>query len=188
MAVVPVLNENAAGAPELLPGCEVLDKSRRLSYISGCGSWMALLHWCLPTRNGCTPASRCRHGGFVRLIRSVYVARVFALLIGLGVSAAAIPAESAQKRSTRAKSSATRTIRKPAYSATASKARRARLARARAAARAREQARLRALQEAMTPRYRTDAATGALVPDVRAAAAIVFNPETGQVLWAENAQ
>jgi D-alanyl-D-alanine endopeptidase (penicillin-binding protein 7) len=124
----------------------------------------------------------------VRLIRSVYVARVFALLIGLGVSAVAIPVESAQKRSTRTKSSATRTIRKPAYSATASKARRARLARARAAARAREQARLRALQEAMTPRYKTDAATGALVPDVRAAAAIVFNPETGQVLWAENAQ
>jgi D-alanyl-D-alanine endopeptidase (penicillin-binding protein 7) len=39
----------------------------------------------------------------------------------------------------------------------------------------------------MTPRFKTDA-TGALVPDVRAAAAIVFNPETGQVLWEENAQ
>ena len=47
---------------------------------------------------------------------------------------------------------------------------------------------MRALQEAMTPRYKTDAATGAIVPDVRAAAAIVFNPETGQVLWEENAQ
>src|SRR5918995_1843438 len=44
-----------------------------------------------------------------------------------------------------------------------------------------------ALREAMTPRYKTDA-TGAVVPDVRAAAAIVFNPETGQVLWEENAQ
>lgn len=39
----------------------------------------------------------------------------------------------------------------------------------------------------MTPRYKTDA-TGAQVPDVRAAAAIVFNPENGQVLWEENAQ
>ena len=39
----------------------------------------------------------------------------------------------------------------------------------------------------MTPRYKTDA-TGAVVPDIRAAAAIVFNPETGQVLWEENAQ
>ncbi len=46
---------------------------------------------------------------------------------------------------------------------------------------------MRALREAATPRFKTDA-TGALVPDIRAAAAIVFNPETGQVLFAENAQ
>ena len=39
----------------------------------------------------------------------------------------------------------------------------------------------------MTPRYKTDA-SGAIVPDIRAAAAIIFNPETGQVLWEENAQ
>ncbi len=39
----------------------------------------------------------------------------------------------------------------------------------------------------MTPRFKADA-TGAMVPDVRAAAAIIFNPETGQVLWEENAQ
>ena len=39
----------------------------------------------------------------------------------------------------------------------------------------------------MTPRYKTDA-TGAVVPDIRAAAAIIFDPETGQVLWEENAQ
>ena len=120
----------------------------------------------------------------MRLIRSVYVARIAALLLGLGVSLSAIPGEAAQKRTSRSSSA---TVRKPVYSATASKARRARLARARAAARAREQARYRALREAMTPRYKTDA-TGAIVPDIRAAAAIVFNPETGQVLWEENAQ
>src|SRR3989337_54048 len=39
----------------------------------------------------------------------------------------------------------------------------------------------------MRPRCKTDA-NGALVPDIRAAAAIIFNPETGQVLWEENAQ
>jgi D-alanyl-D-alanine endopeptidase (penicillin-binding protein 7) len=39
----------------------------------------------------------------------------------------------------------------------------------------------------MTPRYKTDA-NGDLVPDVRAAAAIIFNPANGQVLWQENAQ
>jgi D-alanyl-D-alanine endopeptidase (penicillin-binding protein 7) len=39
----------------------------------------------------------------------------------------------------------------------------------------------------MTPRYKTDA-SGAQVPDIRAAAAIIFNPDTGEVLWEENAQ
>jgi D-alanyl-D-alanine endopeptidase (penicillin-binding protein 7) len=39
----------------------------------------------------------------------------------------------------------------------------------------------------MTPRYKTDA-SGELVPDIRAAAAIIFNPANGQVLWEENAQ
>ncbi len=46
---------------------------------------------------------------------------------------------------------------------------------------------MRSLQEAMTPRYKTDA-NGELVPDIRAAAAIIFNPANGQVLWEENAQ
>jgi D-alanyl-D-alanine endopeptidase (penicillin-binding protein 7) len=92
----------------------------------------------------------------------------------------------AKKTTTSAKKTPSK-ARKPAYSASASKARKARLARARAAARAREAARVRALKEAMTPRFKTDA-TGALVPDVRAAAAIIFNPETGEILWEENAQ
>ena len=123
----------------------------------------------------------------MRLTRSVYTVRALAVLLGLGVSLAAIPAESAQRRSS-SKSSTTRiTARKTVYSATASKTRKARLARARATARAREQARMRSLRDAMTPRYKTDA-SGAVVPDIRAAAAIIFNPETGQVLWEENAQ
>ena len=42
-----------------------------------------------------------------------------------------------------------------------------------------------ALKEAMTPRFRTDE-SGARVPDIRAAAAIAFNPETGEVVWQEN--
>ena len=123
----------------------------------------------------------------MRLTRSVYTVRALAVLLGLGVSLAAIPAESGQRRSS-SKSSTTRiTARKTVYSATASKTRKARLARARATARAREQARMRSLRDAMTPRYKTDA-SGAVVPDIRAAAAIIFNPETGQVLWEENAQ
>jgi D-alanyl-D-alanine endopeptidase (penicillin-binding protein 7) len=61
------------------------------------------------------------------------------------------------------------------------------LARARAAAatRAKLAAASRQQQEAATPRFKRDL-LGNLVPDVRAAAAIVFNPSTGEVLWEEN--
>jgi D-alanyl-D-alanine endopeptidase (penicillin-binding protein 7) len=68
------------------------------------------------------------------------------------------------------------TAKKKAYSATTARARRAQLARARAAARARE------LKELQTPRFRVDE-FGREVPDVRAEAAIIYNPETGEVLW-----
>ncbi len=130
----------------------------------------------------------------MRLIRPLYVARVSVLLLGLGLCLPAPSADAATRHRSKSRSSATsvrkatpRRAVKPAYSARSSQARKARLARARAAARARELSRLRALQEAMTPRYKTDE-TGALVPDVRAAAAIIFDPANGQVLWQENAQ
>jgi D-alanyl-D-alanine endopeptidase (penicillin-binding protein 7) len=112
-----------------------------------------------------------------------------ALLLGISVSVP-VTAEAAQtrKKTTRSSVSARKPTVKKSYSASTSRARKARLARARAAARAREAARLARLREAMTPRFKTDAITGALVPDVRAAAAIIFNPETGEVLWQENAQ
>jgi D-alanyl-D-alanine endopeptidase (penicillin-binding protein 7) len=48
-------------------------------------------------------------------------------------------------------------------------------------------AQARALREAQEPRFKLDEA-GAIVPDLRAEAAIIYNPETGQVLWEENAQ
>jgi D-alanyl-D-alanine endopeptidase (penicillin-binding protein 7) len=71
--------------------------------------------------------------------------------------------------------------RPPVYSATRSQSRKARLARARAVATAREMA------ETVLPRFRVDA-SGDLVPDVRAAAAIIYNPETNEVLWESNSQ
>lgn len=123
-------------------------------------------------------------------MRSIYplrVARLCALLLALGVGFPGAAADAAAQTSKKKSTTKRTTVRKPAYKASTSRARRARLARARAAARAREQARLRALKEAMTPRYKTDA-SGALVPDVRAAAAVIFDPETGQVLWEENGQ
>lgn len=79
------------------------------------------------------------------------------------------------------KAQATPAAKKKAYSAAAARARRARLARAKATARARE------LREVQTPRLTVDAA-GNEVPDVRAAAAIIYNPQTNQVLWESNAQ
>jgi D-alanyl-D-alanine endopeptidase (penicillin-binding protein 7) len=129
----------------------------------------------------------------VRLIRPLWVVRICALTLGIAVCAPLTT--DAGQTSTRRKSaktatahrSAPRDAKTPAYSASASRARKARLSRARAAARAREISRMRTLQDAMAPRYKTDA-NGDLVPDIRAAAAIIFNPANGQVLWEENSQ
>jgi D-alanyl-D-alanine endopeptidase (penicillin-binding protein 7) len=55
------------------------------------------------------------------------------------------------------------------------------LARARAAARARE------AREVQTPRFTVDA-FGNEIPDVRAAAAIIYSPDTNEVLWESHAQ
>ena len=127
----------------------------------------------------------------MRQIRPLSVIRLAALLLGLSVC---VPAGlQAQTKTAPRKAPAKTTVKKPAakpaYSSKAAQARKARLARARAAARAREAARVRAaaaaLKEAMTPRFKTDE-SGSLVPDLRAAAAIAFNPETGEVVWQEN--
>ncbi len=67
------------------------------------------------------------------------------------------------------------------YSASASRSRRARLARARVAARARQ------WREVAEPRFKLSD-SGEMVPDVRAAAAIIYNPETNEVLWESNSQ
>jgi D-alanyl-D-alanine endopeptidase (penicillin-binding protein 7) len=69
--------------------------------------------------------------------------------------------------------------KKPVSAAARARARRARLAQSRAAATAREMA------DAALPRYKVDG-SGALVPDFRAAAGIIYDAETGEVLWEEN--
>lgn len=43
------------------------------------------------------------------------------------------------------------------------------------------------MADSVLPRYKIDA-NGDLVPDVRAAAAIIYDPDTNQVLWEENSQ
>jgi len=95
------------------------------------------------------------------------------LAFGLPVSTAS--AQTAAKKTT------TTTAKKPAYSAKQARARKAALAKARAEAAA------KALKEAQTPRYKFDD-NGAIVPDIRAEAAIIYNPETGKVLWESHSQ
>ena len=74
----------------------------------------------------------------------------------------------------------------PAKKTSATAKARARAARIRAA-RVRASRSAKALAEAKTPRYRTDEA-GNVIPDIRAAAAIIYDPATGNVLYEENSQ
>jgi D-alanyl-D-alanine endopeptidase (penicillin-binding protein 7) len=80
-----------------------------------------------------------------------------------------------------AKKSQTTKNKKTYYSVQRSRVRRARLARARAAARA------RLVRDTPIPRFKMDS-NGDVVPDVHAAAAIIYNPATNEVLWEENSQ
>jgi len=103
-------------------------------------------------------------------------------LISVGLT----PAGAATKARAKTHAAARGTNAKPAsrttaYSAERSQSRKMKLARARAVAMAREMA------DTALPRYKVDAG-GDLVPDVHAAAAIIYNPETNQVLWEENSQ
>jgi len=77
------------------------------------------------------------------------------------------------------KTPATSTAKKPAT--------RTSLARAAAARRARAASAQRLQQEAMTARFKRDLG-GNLIPDVRAAAAIIYDPQTGATLYDENAR
>ena len=130
---------------------------------------------------------------FVNPKRAICVASCVLLsLLSVSVApvfAAQAPTEVTRKKATPKSKSATAhttvakttkpVVRTTAYSAERSASRKTTLARARAMATAREMA------DTVLPRYKVDA-SGDLVPDVRAAAAIIYNPETHQVLWEEN--
>lgn len=95
---------------------------------------------------------------------------------------ATVAAQTAVKKATTVKKSTmTRSAAARARASAAARARASAAAR-RAVAVARAQ---RAQREAETPKFKTDL-LGNLIPDVRAAAAIVFNPQTNEVLWEEN--
>ena len=101
-------------------------------------------------------------------------------LVGL-VSIGSSPVDAAVKARARTTKSSTARSSRVAYSAARAQSRKTKLARARAVATAREMA------DTVLPRYKVDA-SGELVPDVRAAAAIIYDPLTNQILWEENGQ
>lgn len=88
----------------------------------------------------------------------------------------------APARTTAARATTSRPTTTRAKAAQAARTRAARLAAQRAAQRA---AAIRLEQEARKPQFKSDI-RGNLIPDVRAAAAIIYNPQTGEVLWEEN--
>ena len=99
----------------------------------------------------------------------------------LGLSAETPSAQaSTTSQATPKKTTTKKTITRKTTNSRSSASRRSR-ARIRAAAQA------RALREAQEPRFRLDE-SGALVPDVRAEAAIIYNSATGEVLWESNSQ
>jgi serine-type D-Ala-D-Ala endopeptidase (penicillin-binding protein 7) len=116
------------------------------------------------------------------LARAVVSARLITTLAA--VALLVVAPSSAVFAASQAKTPARATAQAPTRKATAQPTaaqRRAAAARARAAAQARE------LAELQTPRFTVDD-TGREVPVVRAAAAIVYDPETHEVLYETNSQ
>ncbi len=104
--------------------------------------------------------------------------------VGLPVpSSAAVGTTASKKTVSTAKKPVVKKATTPTTTATAKKptasSGRVRAARTRAAQQA------AALREAIEPRFKFDD-TGNVVPDVRAEAAIIYNPENGKVLWESN--
>ena len=113
------------------------------------------------------------------------LARITALWLGLCLTGTVgVGAETVSRATSRAAAAPAAAKRSAARAKASGAAKaRARVARIRAS-RAHS---ARALAEASTPRYRTDA-SGQIVPDIRAAAAIIYDPASGKVLWEENSQ
>lgn len=91
------------------------------------------------------------------------------------------PTRSSARRATTTRRSTATRARTTRYSASKSRQRRLAMARARQLAYARQ------LAVIQTPQFKTGA-DGQLIPDVRAGAAIIYNPATHEVLYESNAQ
>jgi serine-type D-Ala-D-Ala endopeptidase (penicillin-binding protein 7) len=114
-----------------------------------------------------------------RLFRTARLICFVAAVASFGVPAESFAAVRKAKAATTAKTSAAKkklTLRKST-----------RASRAANAARAKARLRSQQLKEVQQPRFKLDD-SGALVPDIRAEAAIIYNPATGKVLWESNSQ
>src|SRR5262245_51426976 len=107
-----------------------------------------------------------------RLFSNLRSICLLAAVLAFGLPETSWSAQTTAKKPAATKK-ATATKKKATYSAKSARARRARVRAAASAA---------ALKEAQQPRFKFDE-SGALVPDPRAEAAIIYNPETGKVLW-----
>jgi D-alanyl-D-alanine endopeptidase (penicillin-binding protein 7) len=101
------------------------------------------------------------------------------VVFGIPTHVGAATAEQSTSASTPRSAPKSKLTLKKSYSAKSARARRAKLAQARASVRARQ------ASEAQVPRFKLDE-NGSLVPDIRAAAAIIYNPHNGQVLCESN--
>ena len=117
------------------------------------------------------------------LFRTVRLICLFVAVATFGVPAESLAAGQTKSPSTSRSTTTAKkrlTLSKQSPTSTA-RSRRAAAARANAAQVARQ------AREVAEPRFKLDE-SGALVPDVRAEAAIIYNPENGKVLWEENSQ
>jgi serine-type D-Ala-D-Ala endopeptidase (penicillin-binding protein 7) len=118
---------------------------------------------------------------FPRLSKISRVWCVLTAFVCLGLSVDTASAQSSTATNAAPKKTTTKkTITRKTTTSRTSATRRSRY-RSRAAAQA------RLLREAQEPRFRLDE-SGALVPDVRAEAAIIYDSTTGHVLWESNSQ
>jgi D-alanyl-D-alanine endopeptidase (penicillin-binding protein 7) len=104
-------------------------------------------------------------------------------VVTLGLPADTLASQSSRSTASRPTTAKRLTVQKK----TTPSKKRTTSSRRRSAARARAAAQAAALKEAQQPKFKLDD-TGALVPDIRAEAAIIYNPENGQVLYESNAR
>lgn len=121
----------------------------------------------------------------LRLFSCLRLICLLTLIAGFGLPTGAAAATATRKRAVAA-STATAKAAAGAIAVRKTQAAAQRITR-RHAATSTAATRTRELREAEQPHFKLDE-SGALVPDIRAEAAIIYNPENGKVLWEENSQ